>query len=84
MATNVNMWLTGWRATGTNVSTPQYEQLVRIDWTDNAGQPHTQTATVRFPNILATLVSAGHGEWVADKINQLIIDAGRKYLGVDE
>jgi predicted thioesterase len=84
MATNVNMWLSGWKATGQNVSTPQYEQTVRIDWTDKDGVARTKTATVRFPNILATLVSAGLGEWVAHKVNDMLLEAGRKYLGVDD
>ena len=84
VARNVNISLSGWRATGTNVSTPQYEQTITADWIDNAGVAHTAAQTVRFPNILATLISAGHGAWVAAQINELLIAAARKSARVDD
>lgn len=53
MAREVNVWQSGWRATGTNVSVPQYEHKIRIQWTDDAGVSHEAERTVRFPNVLS-------------------------------
>lgn len=79
MASNVNIMLSGWRATGSNVSTPQYEQTVQVQWTDDAGVKHTQSQLVRFPNVLAQVPAA----WAIEEINDLIVRAARKVIGVD-
>jgi hypothetical protein len=86
MAREVNVTTSGWRATGANVSTPQYEMTIKYEWVDNAGVKHTQSQLVRFPNILITLAgtNAGNASWVGEQIKGVILDAIRRYLGVDE
>jgi hypothetical protein len=80
MATNVNVWFSGWRATGSNVQTPQYEMTIKADWTGNDGLPHTHTELVRFPNILADVPAA----WVAKEMQDLLYRALRIKAGLDE
>ena len=77
---DVNVFFSNWRATGTNVSTPQYAIDVTLNWTDANGSPRTATRTVLFPNLLAQLPAA----WVADEMKDLILRAARKYAGIDD
>jgi hypothetical protein len=78
MPHNVNIFTSGWRPTGSNVSTPQYETTIRVDWTDNAGKAQTRTELVRFPNILAQVPAS----WVADE-KDLLMRALRVKAGID-
>ena len=48
----VNIYTSGWRATGNEVFVPQYEMTVRADWRTSDGEPHTATRTIQFPNLL--------------------------------
>lgn len=78
-AQNVNVWFSGWRATGNTVNTPQYEVTVRYQWTDDAGVTHEDERTVRFPNVLAQLPAA----WVKEEMQTLLLKAARKINKVD-
>ena len=79
MAREVNIITSGWRATGTNVQTPQFELIVQFDWVDNAGVARTGTRTITFPNVLAQLGN----EYVKEKITEMILERVREVLGVD-
>jgi hypothetical protein len=58
VARSVNVYTSGWRATGATVAVPVYEQRVRVEWIDDTGKPHTTDETVRFPNVLTALPAA--------------------------
>lgn len=79
MAREVNLFTSGWKATGTNVSVPQYELVVRFEWTAHDGTKHTGTRTIRFPNVLSQLPA----DYVKEKMTQMLIDYARNDLGVD-
>jgi hypothetical protein len=82
MARDVNVWTSGWRATGTNVQMPQYEMVVRVEWTDSAGTPHTGQKTVTFPNDFKTIAVA-HPAWAKRKLTELMLEGLRLEYGVD-
>ena len=81
MATNVNVNLTGFQTTGSNVNVAQYEIQVDITWINNAGQSQSHSELVRFPNILnhANISNA----WRKEKLTQLLLEALREIQGVD-
>ena len=78
-AREVNVHTSGWKATGTNVSVPQYEMSVLFQWVDAAGVSHEGTRTVRWPNVLANMPTA----YVADRMREMLLDYGRQVLGID-
>lgn len=80
MARQVNLFTSGWKATGANVQVPQHSLTLRFQWIDNAGVSHEGTRTVLFPNVLALLPA----DYVADKIKEMLIDYARSDLGVNE
>ena len=79
MAREVNIFITNWQVTGSNVSVPQYTMTARIDWVDDTGAAHSQTRAVLFPNVLTQLPT----DYVATAMKQMLIDYARKLLGVD-
>lgn len=79
MARGVNVFFGQPTATGTNVSVPVYTLDVRFDWTDGAGQAHTDTRTVTFPQVLAQIPPARLLEVMKD----LIVERARTLAGVD-
>ena len=82
MPRDVNIMLTNRRLTGTNVSVAQRAVDCTITWTKDDGTSGSDTRTLQFPNILANPnLPAG---WLADKLEQLCIDAVRVIIGVDQ
>ncbi len=80
MAKSVNVKTSNWKATGSNVSVPQYQLSIQVDWTDDAGANQSAQTTVLFPNILNQVPQA----WLADDLKDLLVKYYRKYLGVDQ
>jgi hypothetical protein len=80
MARSVNVWTTNWRATGTNVQVPQYEQTIRIEWVDDAGEARKAQRTVRFPNVLANIPARRPKEYV----EAMLMREARILAGIDE
>lgn len=74
----VNVYTSGWKATGTTVSVPQYELVVRFQWVDVTGVSHKGTRTVRFPNVLTQLPAS----YVAERMKDMLLDYARQELGV--
>ena len=66
MAHEINLYVNNWRATGKNISVPQYSVNVQIDWIDNEGLPHTASETLLFPNFLSRVGAADLKEWLTD------------------
>lgn len=81
MASDVNVALSGFQATGNNVSVTQYEIQVDVSWVNNAGQLKTHSELVRFPNILNH--PAISNAWRKEKLTQLLLEALREIQGVD-
>lgn len=79
MAREVNVIWGNWKATGSNVSVPQYSIDVTYNWVDDAGAPHTATRTVLFPNFLQQVPAA----WVQDELKDLMLRAARKLAAID-
>ena len=77
---NVNLYISGWQWTGSNVQTPQATADVEIYWKDENGDPKSWAGTVTFPNDLQLVPVA----WVKDALTDLLIRAARKRLGVDD
>ena len=50
MARNVNIWFDNWRYSGAQVRIPQAQVEVRIEWTDDDGNPQDWEDTVTWPN----------------------------------
>ncbi len=78
MANKVNVRTSNWRATGANVSVPQYRMTIQVDWIDEAGASQSQSATVNFPNVLSQVPT----EWLADDLQELLVKYYLKYIGV--
>lgn len=66
MAREVNLYTSNWRATGKNISVPQYSVNVQIDWIDNEGLSHTASETLLFPNFLSRVGTADLKEWLTE------------------
>jgi len=79
VAREVNTWQSGWRATGTNVSVPQYEHVIRIQWVDDDGVSHDATRTVRFPNVLSGIPVRRLREYIED----ILYREARILAGID-
>jgi hypothetical protein len=79
MAQNVNIGITNWRATGSNVSVAQYKVDVSLAWIDDTGTAQTYSGTLTFPNDFSLVPLV----WLKDEIQDLIIRAARKRLGID-
>lgn len=82
MARNVNVQTSNWRATGSNVSVPQFSQNVSVQWIDDAGVSHTWSGLIKFPDILITMYGANQS-WTVEQMQNLIFQFGRKQLGID-
>ena len=79
MASNVNVTITGWHATGSSVPVPQYGVTIGVEWVDAAGVPHVRAPEeYLFPNILADVPVA----WLKEELEDLILRVVRKKLGV--
>ena len=80
MARSVNVWTSGWRATGTNVPVPQYEMTIRLEWVTDAGESREAQRTVRFPNVLAGIPARRLKAYVED----MLMAEARILAGIDE
>ena len=76
----VNLYLSNWHWTGSNVQVPQAQVDVEIHWTDADGQGHQWSGTATFPNDLQDVPV----EWLKEVLEDLMIRAARKKLGVDD
>lgn len=79
MAQSVNLFTSGWKATGASVAVPQFELTVRFEYTTEAGVVKSGARTVRFPNVLAQLPA----DVVAEKMTEMLIEWARRDVGVD-
>lgn len=77
---NVNVFISNWQWTGSNVQTPQATVDIELYWKDNAGADHSWTGTATFPNDLQLVPVA----WVKEELESLLLRAARKRLGVDD
>lgn len=77
---NVNLFLTNWQWTGSDVPCPQATVDLELHWTDENGDAQTWSGTATFPNDLQ-LVPV---EWVKEEVEDLLVRAARKRLGIDE
>jgi len=80
MAHNVNLYITNWQWTGSNVSTPQATVDLELHWFDNDNQPQNWSGTATFPNDLQLVPVA----WVKEALEDLLVRAARKRLGIGE
>ena len=80
MARNVNVWTSGWQATGQSINVPQYELTIRVQWIDNAGEAHEREEAILFPNCLAGEFTLREQKEMAEEI---MLRAIRKRFGVD-
>ena len=78
-ATGVNIYTGNWKATGKNISVPQYRVDVTINWTSADGTNKTKMETLLFPNALSRVGAADLKDWVTD----LLISEARERLGVE-
>lgn len=79
MAREVNLFLSGWTALGTNASVPRYRVDLTTQWIDNAGASHTDTRTVTFPNVLSGVPL----QRLRGYMEQIALAEIRLLLGVD-
>ncbi len=79
MASDVNVWMENWHATGVKVPIDQYEVDITVHWTDDAGERQERARTVQFPNILADVPAL----WLKRKMERLMLEALRKKLDMD-
>lgn len=79
MARSVNVLISNYSATGSNVTMPQVSMDVTVNWVDDTGTPHTNTQAVLFPNVLAQ-VPAGQRD---DVLRDLLLKLLRLKLGID-
>lgn len=73
------VFFTNWHATGGTVPIDQYELDIDVRWTDDEGQKHQASRTVRFPNCLSDLTLLERKELA----EELMLRAARIQLGVD-
>ena len=81
MASDVNVSLTNYH-TGTNVTVQRRLVDYVVTWTDDNGQPQSRNGTLTFPDILTN--AALPAGWLQDKLTQLVYEAGRIILGIDQ
>jgi len=79
VAREVNVFHSGWRATGTSVSVPQYESTYRLVWVDDAGVRHEASRLVRFPNVLSGIPARRLREYV----DTILLNEARILAGID-
>ena len=77
--TGVNIYTGNWKATGKNISVPQYSVELTINWTAADGTNKTATETLLFPNALSRVGAADLKDWITD----LLISEARERLGVE-
>ena len=66
MARELNLFTSNWKATGKNISVPQYSVDVTLNWIDDSGGSHTASETLRFPNFLQNVGAADLKEWLTE------------------
>jgi hypothetical protein len=71
--------LENWQWTGSDVLTPQATVDASIEWIDDNGDPQTWSGTITFPDDLQLLPVA----WVREALEDLLMRALRKRIGVD-
>lgn len=79
MAKELNIYTANWKATGKNISVPQYSVDVTLNWTKHDGTTNTATETLLFPNFLSRVGAADLKEW----LTELMVREARERLGVD-
>lgn len=77
---NVNVYIQNWQWTGNNVPTPQATVDLEIHWTDENGQARQWSGVATFPNDLQLVPVA----WIKEGLEDLLLRAARKRLGIDE
>lgn len=77
---NVNVFISNWQATGSNVPVPQYSVDIAINWKDGSGQLHEHASTYRFPNVLQGVPLAR----VRVYMEEIILREIRLAQGIDE
>lgn len=80
MARNVNLFTRNWQWTGATVPTPQATVDLALYWTDDDGNAHQWDGTATFPNDLQLVPVP----WVKEMLEELLVRAARKRLGIDE
>lgn len=80
MASNVNVAIGNWQSAGTVNNVPKYTIDISFEWIDKNGVSRSGSETVTFPNILAQLPAS----WVKEEMEELMLRALRKKLGVDD
>lgn len=76
MAREVNVYTSNWRATGNDISVPQYAVDVTIKWIKDDGTSAERSETLRFPNFLQNLTNTELKEW----LTELMLQEVRKRL----
>lgn len=66
MTQEINLYTNNWKATGKNISVPQYSVDVTLNWIDNEGIAHTRSETLKFPNFLQNVGAADLKEWLTE------------------
>lgn len=80
IATGVNVWIANWVNQETTVPVPKWAVDIKIQWTDEANNPHEHEETYYFPNILAGIPMSRLRKYM----EQLILAEVRIALGIDE
>jgi len=80
MGRNVNIYLTDWHWTGTDVPTPQAQVNLEINWIGDDDMLHEWSGMLTFPNDLQLVPVV----WVREAIEDLMLRAARVQLGIDE
>lgn len=79
MAREVNVYLGDWTSVGTNASVPRWSIQIQSNWVDNAGEPHTNTRTVTFPNVLTGIPAERLKQYMMD----IVLAEARILAGAD-
>lgn len=75
----VNLFITNWQWTGSNVQAPQATVDLEFHWTDNNGDAQQWSGQATFPNDLQLVPVA----WVREAMEDLLIRVTRERLGID-
>lgn len=78
-ARNVNLFITNWQWTGSNIKTPQAGVDLEIHWIDGDSNPREWSGVATFPNDLQLVPVA----WVKEAIEELLVRVARHQLGID-
>lgn len=79
MGTNINIYYSNWQKTGQKVLVDKWAADFTIQWTDDEGEKREWSGTITFPNDLALVPT----KWVKEELQDLVIRAARKRLGID-